>query len=273
MADTAYELAQAMFADYGLPDSLMQKIYQQILVGVTGNELLTWFRQQPEYKAMFPGIEELREQGSALGAEANYNQYRQQALTLAKQWGIPSGLYDSPQKIAESMLGHVSIDELSTRYQMAASAAYTMPQEVRDVLADTYGASPGDIVGFYLNADDALPILERNYQAAQVMGAARQAGVGVSQGLGEDLAQRGVSFQQAQQGFQQVSGLRALDAGLGAAETTTEAERVEGVFGSDEAARRRMERVTASRQAQFQGGGGAASGSGGSSGLGESRSR
>lgn len=272
MADTAEDLIRDMLSQL-VPSDLIDGAWAKYLAGQNFSEIIDWVRQQPSYQAKYPMIDELRKSGSPLGDEAAYNQYQQQALQLSKQWGIPSGLYDTPAKIAESMVQHVSLDELSTRYQMAASAAYTMPQEVRDVLADTYGASPGDIVGFYLNADDALPILERNYQAAQVMGAARQAGVGVSQGLGEDLAQRGVSFQQAQQGFQQVSGLRALDAGLGAAETTTEAERVEGVFGSDEAARRRMERVTASRQAQFQGGGGAASGSGGSSGLGESRSR
>lgn len=274
MADTAFDIFADQLRQFGLPDSLIQEAWQQIVVqNVTEGEALQWIRQQPAYKELFPGIEELRASGSKLGSEAEYHQYQQQTLDMVKQWGIPKGMYDTPEEISRMMLGRVSIDELSSRFQMAASAAYTMPQEVRDALSSTYGATPGDIVGFFLDPDAAAPIIERNYQSAQVMGAAAQAGVGVSQAQSEDLVQRGVSFGQAQQGFGQVAGLRALGSGLGAAETASEAERTGAVFGSDPEARRRVERVTAGRQAQFQGGGGAAQGQTGASGLGESRSR
>jgi hypothetical protein len=79
------------------------------------------------------------------------------------------------------------------------------------------------------------------------------------------LAQRGISDQQAEQGFAQVAALSALGAGDG--ETADQGTVVEGVFGNAQAAQK-VERVQRSRSAQFQAGGGAADGQSGISGLG-----
>lgn len=271
MADTAYDVLHDWLSGFGLPDDLIAGAWQQYQQNKTEAEVLQWVRQQPSYKAAFPGIEELRADGSPYGSEANYAQYIQQAKELAHAYGLPAGMYDQPDDFVAMMKNNVSPSQLNQRYQMAASAAYTLPQEVRDSLADIAGVGPGGLIGMYLDPDRAIPILEREFQAAQVMGAGRIQGVTTDAEQANRLGQLGVTFDQALQGFGQVASMRQLGAGLGAAETVSQDTLTDAVLGGNAQAQQQAERVQRSRQAQFGSGGGAAAAQSGATGLGASR--
>ena len=270
MADTAQDLLKEMLGSI-LPPGLLDQAFQMVLDGASASEILTWARTTPEYKVKYPGIEELRKDGSPLGAEGNYNQYVQQAKEMAHAYGLPPSVYDQPDDFVESMKGGTSISELQDRFQMAASAAYTMPQEIRDALRDTYGVTAGGLIGYYLDADRAIPTLQRQFQAAQVIGAGAMSGVATSQQQAERLAERGVTMEQAQQGFQQVASLAGLGSALGAGETIDQSSLTDAVLGGDTEAQRRAKRVQQSRAAQFGESGGAAAGQQGVGGLAASR--
>jgi hypothetical protein len=180
-------------------------------------------------------------------------------------------MYDQPDDFVAPMKGNVSLSELNQRYQMAASAAYTMPQQVRDALTQM-GVDSGGLISFFLDPDRATPILDRKFRAAQVMGAGSIAGIGIDQDQAENLADEGVTFQQAQQGAQQVASMQGLTAALGSAEVTDTRALVDAILGGSANATAQAQRVQKSRAAQFQQGGGAASQTQGVSGLGQQRS-
>jgi hypothetical protein len=104
------------------------------------------------------------------------------------------------------------------------------------------------------------------------MGAGSIAGIGIDQDQAENLADEGVTFQQAQQGSQQVASMQGLTAALGSAEVTDTRALVDAILGGSANATAQAQRVQKSRAAQFQQGGGAASQTQGVSGLGQQRS-
>jgi len=177
-------------------------------------------------------------------------------------------MYDTPEGMKGLILSDVSPAEVNERLTIAASASYQAPQEVRDALAANYGVSPGDMIGFYLDPDKALPLLEQQYRSAQVSGAAAITGVGAAVADAERLAAQGVTFDQALAGFDKVSQTSGLAGALGG-ETVSEQERIAATFegGQD---RTKMERVQASRAAAFTDQGGAVAEREGVTGLGES---
>ena len=133
------------------------------------------------------------------------------------------------------------------------------PQEVRDALASQYGVTGGALVGYFLDPDKAMPILEKQWAAAQVTGAAAQQQVAIDKATSERLAAQGVSYDQAEQGFGQVAATTGLAAGRG--ETATTSDLIGAAFG-DAAAQQKVTRIAKGRTGKFQEGGGAATAAG-----------
>lgn len=277
MADSAFELMQEILGPYNLPPDLVAGAWEQYIGGggqvKTLPEILQWIRTQPAYKAAYPGIEELRADGSPYGSEIAYAQYVAQAKEYANAYGIPANLYDSPEDFVAMMKGGVSPDRLNQRYQAAASAVYTMPKEVREALTQVTGGavSTGDLIGYFLDPDRAIPLLERKYQAAQVMGAGAIAGLNVDEERASRLGDLGVSYDQAKQGFAQVRQLAGLSAGLGQARTAQQDELTDAILAGDAQAQQNVTQVQNSRKARFGEAGGAAASQTGAVGLGASR--
>jgi hypothetical protein len=232
------------------------------------SQLTLLLRDRPEYKARFPAMAELAKQGRAI-TEQDYIGYETQVDKLAHSYGIPKGMYDSPSQIAKMLINNVDTPEINQRMKTAAAAAYSAPQEVRDALRDNYGISGGSLIAYWLDPDLAGPILERQFAAAQITGAARQQGMNSTVSESERLATMGISADEARTGFGQAASLEGLDVSLGG-DATTRSTRVEGVFGDAKSADE-IRRVQASRNARFNEGGGAATGQTGVSGLGSGR--
>lgn len=271
MASDAYELITELLGPYNLPPDVIDGAWKQYLAGKTPAEILVWVRQQPSYKTAFPGIDDLRASGSPYGSEPAYAQYVQQAREQARLYGIPPELFDSPADFVPAMKGNVSPAELTNRYQMAAAAVYTVPQEVRDAMSAIAGIGTGDLVGYFLDPDRAAPLLQQRYQAAQVMGAGTMQGIGVDTDTAQRLADSGVGFEQAQQGFSQVAALRGLTAALGQGQTVDQGQLVDAILGGSQNAQAAATAVQQARRARFGASGGAAAAQSGATGLGESR--
>lgn len=265
---SAKDLITGFLTTYGL-GSLGEWAWAQYLAGATVDQIMLEIREHPTYKARFPAMEALAQRGNAI-SESAYVEYEITTRRLLQQWGVTSGLYDTPDRIANLLINSVSASEINDRLQLAASAAYQSPPEVRQALQDRFHLQGGDFVSFYLDPDRALPLIQQQYQSAQVMGAARQQQVGINDAEADRLALNGVSFEQAQQGFGQVAATERLAYGSG--EVIAQDQRVRAAFG-DAAAAMQQRRVQASRAARFQGGGNAAETQEGVTGLGRSGSR
>lgn len=270
-ADQTSAAAQlnAFFAGLGL-NNLGSWAWDKLLRGDSVDQILLDLQSTPEYIARFPAMKQLQQQGRGI-SEAAYISYENGIKALHQQYGLPPGLYDTPEQIAQGLLNNVSLDEANTRAQRAAFAAYTAPASVKSAFAARLGVANADreLVGAYLDDTRALPLLEQQFAAASVQGASADAGAATSASFADTLAQRGVSYAQALQGFGQVAQTAALGGGFG--ETAGQGVREQAAFG-DTTAQRNVTRVVKGRLAQFAGGGGAVEAQQGVSGLGRSSS-
>lgn len=264
MADEAKSIIRSFLSQYGL-ESLGDWAWDQYLNGASVEQIMLDIRERPEYKQRFPAMEQLAQAGEAI-SEIDYINYEKTTRQLLQQYGITPGLYDTPEGIAQLLINRVSTVEVNARLQQAAAAAYSTPQEVLDGLrAMGYDLQAGSLASFYLDADRALPLIEQQYRAAQVYGAAAQQKIALDVSEAERLAKQGISWQQAQEGFRNVAATAALASGEG--ETVGQGTRVAAAFG-DQAALEATTRVQKGRRARFAGSGGAAESQQGAVGLG-----
>lgn len=269
----AKALIDQWFASIGLPQ-LGEWGWAKFQQGESLDQIAWEVRQTSEYKTRYPAMAELVARGDGI-TEAEYRSYENTISSLAQQWGLPRGMYDTPQAVAGLLLSNVSASEASSRIQLAAAAAYTAPAEVRDVLRNQFGGGTGDLVGMYLDGNKALPILTAQYNAAQLVGQGLAQGFGgvstqAALRYGQNLSQTDplAAQQQAQQAIGAVANQTGLTKGFGELATTDE---LLGTQFSDAKASRVVQRVQRGRLAQFAGSGSLAEASSGVVGLGSSR--
>jgi hypothetical protein len=160
----------------------------------------------------------------------------------------------------------VSPVELEERIQLAVDRVNNASPEVIASLEEFYpGVNKANLVAYVLDPQKALPLIQRQVRAAEIGAGARQAGLRTGASRAEELAQLGITAEQARQGFQNVA--EVLPRGQQLSEfyreaplTQTEVEsEVFGTTGAVEA-RRRRERLVGREQASFAGTSGIAQG-------------
>lgn len=266
MADGARDIIVGFLNGYGL-GGLADWAWNLFLETGDIEQIKLALPQQQAFKDRFPAYEALAQKGRAISPD-QYIAYENELFGALHQYGVPKGMYDTPQAIAKLLIEDVSIPEARQRLAIAADAVFKAPQEVRDALSARFNVSDGTgLIGFYLDPDRAAPLLEQQYAAAQVEGAAAQQKIGVSRDVADRLASQGVSYEQALSGFGQVAGLSDLSNVEQGGGSVSQGEIVGGVFG-DAASGKKMEDEAKKRAAKYQASeGGAASGQSGVSGV------
>lgn len=269
---TAYETFKTEFAAWGLPESLLVWAYDRYKeLGadeMAANRVAEEMKQRPEFKARFPAFEELAKRGEAISVE-EYLEYEQRVRESMKFYGVDQREFGSDRKIADMLISRVSADEAQARLELAAYGAYTAPAEVKAAMSSMYGITEGDLVSFWLEPDEALPVLRRKFGASQVAGALVEQGFGADRTFAEEVTDRGYTYTQAREAAQRARGLEGL---TGGEQAVAQGDVVRAQFGDVEA-QKRVERSALSRQAAFQKSSGAGADQSGVSGLGSSSSR
>lgn len=262
---SAEDILRSTLEQYGLGE-LAGWLWGEVSAGTPQEEVYLKMVEQPAYQARFPAMAELRKEGRAI-SEAEYIGYERGLRQIEQQYGLTRGIVSDSTTVAKSLLADVSVREMEERARIAQSAAYQAPVEVRDALSSMYGVDMGGMTSYFLDADRALPLIEQQYAAAQIAGAASLRLVGVEREQAERLAAQGVNYEEALQGFSAVAQTERLGSGSG--ETVGQSVRTAAQFG-DAAARQAVTRVQQSRRAVFGGGGSAAETQQGVVGLGSS---
>lgn len=263
---TAPAIIQSYLEQYGLGS-----MAQWALQVVTENPNLdkatfeAMLYERPEFKAMYPAFDALRQDGRGITVD-DYRNYTETVRNTLDQWGIPQDMYGTTDSIADLLIKRVSPAEVNYRIQKAAEGAFSAPEETRNALRDLYGVDSGGMIAYWLDPDLAQPILERQWAAAQVAGAAARSDIAIQRQEAERLAALGITEAQANAGFQDVASLQGLTGGGG--ETATQDDLVGAAFGTDVKATEKVQRISKTRTAAFQAGGGAADSQGGVTGLG-----
>lgn len=247
----AIAVVKGLLGQYGL-ESLYNTIVGYIQDGYEADAVMTLIRTTPEYKARFPAMEALAKQGRAL-SEAEYIAYERDAAGLERQYGMPAGMLGR-DKVAQLLTKAVSARELEERVTMAAAAAYQTAPEVQRTFEDYYGIGQGGLTAYFLDADVATPLLNKQYVSARIGAEAARYNIQADKSLSELLQLEGVTADQARTGFQTVAQLSALTSGRG--DVVSQQELIGANLRGDVQAQKNVERAQLARTGAFQGGGG-----------------
>jgi hypothetical protein len=205
------------------------------------------------YLKAFPGMDRFIKDGIFAGAspEMAYIEYRNTVRENAKRYGVDAAL--TSDSAIETYIGNRnSAAEITSRMQTAATAIATTPAETYAILQSYYNIGSSDLMSFYLDTTVTEAELQKRYTAARIGTEAARQTFGIDAGFAENLAQRGITVDEAARGFGTANSQRDFMNGRG--DIVTQDSLVNAQFGgvTDAAA---ISRVAASRRNRFEGGG------------------
>lgn len=195
------------------------------------------------FKTRFPGFAKRVSNGYNALSLGDYLQLENNYHRILQQAGLPAGFYDDPSDFANWISNDVSPDELQTRVQVATNTAQQLDPTMRNLMAQFYGLSTGDIAAYFLDQKRALPVIQRQFQTAQLATAAARSGFAVNDiKRYENLLDRGVTAEQAASGYGTV---RQLSDAVGQVasvygENFTQTDAENDVFFNDSEKRRQI---------------------------------
>lgn len=267
---SAYDLLYSQFQQYGM-GALVEPLKNFIQQGLSAAEFTLRLRDTDAYKKRFAANAERINKGLAALTEAEYIGLEDQYQNIMRNYGLPADYYTRgemgrQQGFEKFLANDVSATELEDRISTAQSRVLNANPEVLASLKQFYpDITNGDILAYTLDPTKGLTDIKRKVTAAEIGGAATQAGLGLAGTRAEELGAAGITKQQAQQGFQTVAEVAPRGGQLAAiygespyTQQTAEQE-VFGLAGSTEAAKQRKKLVGLERAA-FSGQTGAAQG-------------
>lgn len=266
----AIEAMRGLLTQYGL-GSLMGRIEQYVKEGYDDPDaLMALIRTTPEYKQRFPAMEILAKKNRAI-SEGEYIAFEQSAAQLERAYGLPAGMISDKDAVTNLIGNEVSGRELEERVTMAAAGAFQTTQEVKDTFKDYYGIDSGGLTAYFLDPERALPILNKQYAAAQIGAEAEMQAFNLGAATAERMTELGIDRAQARTGFQRAGRLRPLTEGRG--DIATEQQLIGSQLLGQQEATRAIERAQAARTGRFQAGGGAVTTQQGVTGAGTAATR
>ncbi len=205
--------------------------------------------------------------GKSVLSPGAYLALERQYTETMRSFGV-AGL--AKQETLSSFISNdVSPTEVADRVGLAVTRIQNADPETKKALAQYYPMlNQTDIVSSFLDPKEGLPALQRKITMAEIGGAGLVQGVKVAQTTAADLADYGVTKDEARKGYATVAELtpRAdflsqISQGENYGQTEAEAE----VFKGTASAKRARQSLTAIEQARFQGSAGTGKGSLGAS--------
>jgi len=267
---SAYDLLFTQFAQYGM-GALVEPLKQFIQQGMSPAEFTLRLRDTDAYKKRFAANASRIAKGLAALTEAEYIGLEDQYQNIMRNYGLPSSYYTrgdmGRQEGFEKFISNdVSAVELEDRIATAQKRVINANPEVSTALKQFYpDITNSDILAYTLDPEKGLEGIKRKITAAEIGGAAIAQGLQTGVTRAEELAQYGVTKDQAQQGFQTIAsvvpraGVLADIYKTGPYGQTQAEQEVFGLAGAEEAAKQRR-KLTELERASFSGSAGAAQG-------------
>lgn len=267
---SAYDLLFQQFAQYGL-GALVAPLKGLIQDNISPSEFTIRLRDSEAYKKRFAANADRTKAGLRALNEAEYIGLEDAYQNVMRRYGLPESYYTPGELGRQSnfekfIAGDISPAELEDRVQSAQSRVINANPEVAQALRTYYpGITNGDILAYALDTKQAIKDIQRKITAAEIGGAALQAGLNTDLASAENLARYGVTKEAAQRGYQTIADVLPRGSQLASiynqspyTQATAEAE-VFGTAGSTEAAQQRK-KLAQLEQASFSGQAGRAGG-------------
>jgi len=264
---SAYDLMYQQFNQYGLA-SLVEPLKGLIITGASPAEFTIKLRETPQYKKRFAANAERIAKGLTAVSEAEYLSLEDQYQNIMRNYGLPPEYYTRgdmgvQEGFNKFIANDVSAKELEDRVLTAQQRVMNSnPEVLASLKAFDPDITNGDILAYTLDPTKGLTDIKRKVTAAEIGGAATQAGLGLTGMRAAELGAAGITKEEAQKGFQTVAEVAPRGGQLAEiykqspyTQTTAEAE-VFGLAGSTEAAKQRK-KLTSLETAAFGGSAGA----------------
>jgi hypothetical protein len=241
-----------LFASFGLA-SLAPRIIEFIKNGYSADTISIMLQDTPEYKQRFKANEDRKAKGLPVLSPAEYiateTAYRQ---TLEK-WGLPKGFYDSTDDFRSFLANDMSPVELDQRAQEASD--FMNQASADDMAYYRQFYTSGDLVAFALDPKRAAPLVGKAFQASRIGGAAQSQGIGIGQTTAEQLANLGVTDDQARAGFGQIAQVQGTVNTLGNiyGDGLSQSDLIDVTFKDDAAKTRKLKTLASKERAAFGG--------------------
>ena len=267
---SAYDLLQQFLSDNGL-SSLVEPLKNIFESGITdGASLSLALAQTPEYKTRFSANADRVKAGLSALSPAQYVAMEDAYQRVMRNYGLPASYYtpDSTGKQSgfdKLLANDISAAELEDRVVSAQNRVLNAAPEVQQALKQFYpGITNGDILAYTLDPTNAIADIKRKIAAAEIGGAALGQGMGTSEARAKELANYGITAQQAQQGYANIAQIAPRGSqlaqfyGQSPYDQTAAEQEIFNLSGSAEAAQKRK-KLTQLEEASFSGKSGTAS--------------
>lgn len=201
---SAYDLLYQQFNQYGL-GSLVEGVKNLITSDISPSEFTLKLRETPAYKKRFAANEARIQKGLTAINEAEYLGLEDQYQEIMRQYGLPESYYakgdlGTQEGFTKLIANDISARELEDRVVSAQDRVLKANPEVAQALKQFYpDISNGDILAYALDPANAIKNIQRKVTAAEIGGAALQAGLQTGLTRAEELAAAGVTGQAYQQ--------------------------------------------------------------------------
>ena len=221
--------------------------------GLNSDAVIAQLEQTAAYKQRFWYNDVRRKAGLAVLSPAEAVATEAQLRSILKQFGLPSGFYDSNQDVGNFIAKNVSASELADRATAARDLWINAPAETQAYWKQHYGATDGDAIAAILDPDKALPLIQKKLTASNIGGAAMRQGLNATTGRAEQLAELGVTGQQAQEGYGKVADIANGDGSIANrfGQEFTQGEAENAVFLNDAEAMKKKQTIDSEEQALF----------------------
>lgn len=255
----AFVALNSLFTSYGLA-SLAPKIFSYIQNGYSADTISLLLQDTTEYKTRFAGNELRAKAGLAVLSPADYLATEASYRQIMSSAGLPPSFYDQPADFTNWIGGDVSPTEIKSRVDLASAATTAADPFVKQQLQAFYGVDDAHLTAYFLDQTRALPLLQKQEQAATLGAEAARRGLLSDPTRMMDYVNQGLSLGQAAQGFQQVAqelpNLQALASRFGV--TFGQADEEQAVFGTGAAGVNARQGLINNERGLFSGNSGAA---------------
>lgn len=200
----AFAALKALFNGYGL-GSLAGKIYEYAKQGYGADTISLLLQDTKEYKTRFAANEQRVKNGLPVLSPAEYLSTEQAYRQIMADSGLPKGFYDNPADFTNWISGDVSPTEVKGRVDLASANLMQSNPATIQALKSMYGVDQSYITAYFLDRNKALPLLQKQAQAAQFGGEALKRGLTTNTQDLEDFVTAGLSLGQVSSGFQAVA--------------------------------------------------------------------
>lgn len=208
---SAYDLLLQQFQQYGL-GGLVEPLKGLIISGSSPSEFTIKLRETDAYKKRFAANAQRVAKGLRALSEAEYIGMEDQYQNVMRQYGLPETYYSRGEMgrqegFEKFIAGDVSAVELEDRIGTAQKRVLNANPEVTAALKQFYpDIKNGDILAYTLDPKNAIKEIQRKVTAAEIGGAALQAGLQTGVNRADVLRAAGVTKESAEQGFGTIAG-------------------------------------------------------------------